>query len=133
MPSIAYTIDIHEDAWFALHLNGPHKSLPEGDFKIEADDKVWLVCRCRHRRFIDGPDCRGSPPLIAGLCRLFESNPPGTSLRMLSQGENLSSNFYEVILYAALVEQLPVCIDAVPFRDCTEVEFGTRHTLLQGP
>jgi len=45
MPSIAYTIDIHEDAWFALHLNGTHQALPEGDFKIVADDKVWLVER----------------------------------------------------------------------------------------
>jgi hypothetical protein len=45
MPSIAYTIDIHEDAWFALHLGGTHEALPEGDFKIVADDKVWLVER----------------------------------------------------------------------------------------
>lgn len=45
MPSIAYTIDIHEDAWFALHLDGVHQALPEGDFKIVADDKVWLVER----------------------------------------------------------------------------------------
>ena len=45
MPSIAYTIDVHEDTWFALHLGGAHEALPEGDFKIASEDKVWLVER----------------------------------------------------------------------------------------
>ena len=45
MPSIVYTIDVHEDAWFALHLGGAHEALPEGDFKITCEDKVWLVER----------------------------------------------------------------------------------------
>jgi ERCC4-type nuclease len=42
---MSWTIDIHEDAWFALHLNGSHEALPEGDFKYESNNGVALVER----------------------------------------------------------------------------------------
>ena len=42
---MSWTIDIHEDAWFALQLNGSHEGLPEGDFKYESNNRVALVER----------------------------------------------------------------------------------------
>ena len=38
-----WTVDIHEDPYFALQLNGEHKALPCGDFKLAIPDRENCV------------------------------------------------------------------------------------------
>ena len=38
-----WVVDIHEDAYFALQLNGEHEALPSGDFKLSAPDREQYV------------------------------------------------------------------------------------------
>ena len=38
-----WTVDIHEDPYFALQLNGEHKALPSGDFKLAIPERENYV------------------------------------------------------------------------------------------
>ena len=69
---MSWTVDIHEDAWFALHLEGEHEALPEGDFKFEYEDKTFLIER---KTWGDAYNSWRSNRLEDQLSRMLEKTP----------------------------------------------------------
>ncbi len=69
---MSWTVDIHEDAWFALHLGAEHEGLPEGDFKFEHGDKTFLIER---KTWGDAYNSWRSNRLEDQLSRMLEKTP----------------------------------------------------------